>query len=394
MITIRTARWIDRKFGKPLCRILSVIGRFRKKTCPLPNEIRRIVIIKMWGMGSVILSSSAIRNMRLNCPEAHITLITLKQNQSLYAPGPWINQLMYFDLNSLPKAIRSLYQIMSFLRAQPPDIVFDFEFASRFTAMLSFWSYRSFLVGFNPSGSAKNIFDITIPYSETRHISKIFMDSLKAVKFTIHTDELIPCVAEDGEKSKVDAFLKTRGINRFIVFNPNTSSMAPERQWPLERFAELAKRWFADESECVIIVIGGTEDIQRVETLCAMVSSARMISACGHFTIAGTSYMLSKAHALVTNDSGPMHLATLSNTPTIGLFGPETPALYGPVGVNQSALSSNEYCSPCISIYNDKKIVCYRQCACMQNISVSQVYKTLNSYFSKNPSLEIPRSES
>jgi hypothetical protein len=80
------------------------------------------------------------------------------------------------------------------------------------------------------------------------------------------------------------------------------------------------------------------------------------------------------ADVLVTNDSGPGHFAALTSINTVVLFGPETPALFGPVGENQHALYAGLACSPCVSALNHRFSMCKNN-VCMQAITVEQVYK-------------------
>ena len=140
-----------------------------------------------------------------------------------------------------------------------------------------------------------------------------------------------------------------------MVLNPNTSDLAPERMWPLENFAALAKMVRGYDENLALVIIGGPEDRDRVAGLLGtMASTSGVFSSAGLFSLRETTWLLSLAACFVTNDSGPLHLGVLAAVPTIGLFGPETPRLYGPLGPHHRALHSGERCSPCISIYNDK----------------------------------------
>ena len=80
---------------------------------------------------------------------------------------------------------------------------------------------------------------------------------------------------------------------------------------------------------------------------------------------------------MVTNDSGPAHIAAAANLQTIVLFGPETPKLYGPLGTAR-VLYAGLACSPCATAYNHRKTACTDN-VCMQAISVDTVYSELDS---------------
>jgi ADP-heptose:LPS heptosyltransferase len=82
------------------------------------------------------------------------------------------------------------------------------------------------------------------------------------------------------------------------------------------------------------------------------------------------------ADALVTNDSGPAHFATLTQIQVISLFGPETPLLFGADTPRSHIIWKNIPCSPCVSAYNNRFSTCNNN-VCMQRISVDEVFDLL-----------------
>ena len=84
--------------------------------------------------------------------------------------------------------------------------------------------------------------------------------------------------------------------------------------------------------------------------------------------------LLDVASALVTNDSGPAHLAPLVDLPSVVLFGPETPNRYAPLGNTTTSLYAGLACSPCFSAQNHRRSVCQNN-RCLQAITVDE---TLN----------------
>ena len=78
---------------------------------------------------------------------------------------------------------------------------------------------------------------------------------------------------------------------------------------------------------------------------------------------------------MVTNDSGPGHFSSVTPLPTVVLFGPETPALYGSLG-NSLPVFAGLACSPCVSAANHRKTPC-KDNVCMQSIQVSEVVEKM-----------------
>ena len=102
----------------------------------------------------------------------------------------------------------------------------------------------------------------------------------------------------------------------------------------------------------------------------------RCIDFCGKTrNLKDVTTLFSFAKLLVTNDSGPGHLASLSKIPAVVLFGPESPKKYGPLGDTVRSLFANFSCSPCYSPANHRYSICTNN-RCLQAITVDTVYET------------------
>ncbi|HUR26849.1 MAG TPA: glycosyltransferase family 9 protein, partial [Planctomycetota bacterium] len=91
--------------------------------------------------------------------------------------------------------------------------------------------------------------------------------------------------------------------------------------------------------------------------------------------------LLARCAVFVTNDSGPMHLAAALGTPTVGLFGPETPLLYGPLGARVKALYRPPACSPCINVHDNKVASCiWGFPQCLVALDVGEVHAAARAF--------------
>jgi ADP-heptose:LPS heptosyltransferase len=105
---------------------------------------------------------------------------------------------------------------------------------------------------------------------------------------------------------------------------------------------------------------------------------ARVINLAGRSDIPELVALLARADVLVTNDSGPMHIAAAAGTDTVALFGPETPALYRPLCSAPGQHHRVHYlalgCSPCMFVHDNKVLACwFSQAKCMTGIAASDV---------------------
>jgi ADP-heptose:LPS heptosyltransferase len=103
-------------------------------------------------------------------------------------------------------------------------------------------------------------------------------------------------------------------------------------------------------------------------------AGARTLNLAGRTTAGEFVALLAGAALVVSNDSGPMHVAAALGTPTLGLFGPETPQMYAPVGLATRVLYRPPPCSPCINVHDNKVASCvFGFPQCLVQIPVDEV---------------------
>jgi ADP-heptose:LPS heptosyltransferase len=132
------------------------------------------------------------------------------------------------------------------------------------------------------------------------------------------------------------------------VLNPNAHDRLPLRKWPNERFVEIGRRILTDMSGATIVITGTAAERAAAEEVRQQIGSARVLNLAGRTTLRQAIVLHSLAAAVLTNDSGPAHFASLTDTAIVVLFGPETPQLYGPLGPNVEPLWAGIACSPCV----------------------------------------------
>jgi lipopolysaccharide heptosyltransferase I len=149
----------------------------------------------------------------------------------------------------------------------------------------------------------------------------------------------------------------------FVVVNPNARWAS--KRWPLANFAALSKEIYR-RSGALSVIVGGPDDVERGEELARLIGpAATNLTGSGGF--AWLAAVLQRALLMITNDSGPMHLAVALGTPAVAMFGPTDPALVGPYGKGHTALKTTVDCSPCRN-----KQTCSRSIECMTKITVEE----------------------
>jgi heptosyltransferase-1 len=142
------------------------------------------------------------------------------------------------------------------------------------------------------------------------------------------------------------------------------------KRWPADRFALLADRLAEERGWRVVLVAGEAERVQVDAVVRRMRQPCLDLS--GRTTLPQLATVLRRATLLVTNDSGPMHLAVAVGTPVVALFGPTDPRKIGPYGAGHAVLQADIDCAPC------GRQRCVQGLACMNAITVDAVEDAVN----------------
>ncbi len=156
------------------------------------------------------------------------------------------------------------------------------------------------------------------------------------------------------------------GVGPHIAMAP--CSRWESKNWPLGQFQELAARLIREKVAGTIHLLGGPDDVDACQRVCDAVGSEHAHNWAGKLSLVESGGLLAAADLLVSNDSGPLHMAVAAGTPTISLFGPTDPARTGPYGEGHTVLQAQ---LPCLRCY--QRICPEAPQRCMSGISVETV---------------------
>ncbi len=384
MLSFTKMRFMDRYFGSLLCGCFSFVNRLQRgKQLPpkRPSPVQKILMMKYFGMGSLILSSPMVRALRQSYPNARIDLLTIEQNRALSDILPIFDQVYAVDTRSLLSVLRSMFSAVRRIRREKYDVVIDAEFFSRFSVLVSYFARPRYSVGFYlPEIWRGNFLTHPVHFNYYRHAIVTFMALAKRLGVESTNYELVPLVISNDVEKKVQGKLEAIGVapgKRLICINVNTGPLSPERRWPEANFVKLIRSILSEFLDATLLLIGAPSDVPAVTKVSNLLSSedqARTLNVAGKFGLEEFCALLRKSELLITNDSGPLHIAEALAVPTISFFGPETPVLYGPTGESHVVFYKGIYCSPCLNVHNQKKAPCNGNNVCMQLINADDVF--------------------
>lgn len=326
----------------------------------LPQDPARILLIKPSSIGDVVHAIPVWRALRRRWPDAAITWLVAPTCANLIEGLPGLNVLLFERkrLGQAWKSLAAMKELLAFqktLRDAHYDLVVDLQGLFR-SAWFARCTHAPVRVGFaNAREFAWHFYTHGVrPYTMDQHA---ILRNMK-VAAALGCDEAdiafeFPITDDDRAKAAQLA----PGDEPFAVLCPGANW--PTKRWPIDRFAQLP-RPLATRLGLRTIVAGGPAEIPLAQQI------PDAINICGQTSLRQLTAILERATMVITNDSGPMHIAAALGRPLVSLFGPTNPVRTGPFRREASVVRVEMDCSPCYQ----------RNCAdcqCMQRIDVQTV---------------------
>lgn len=377
---IATMKVIDEQLGRMLCSLGSRLMPARAQAMPAPEAVRSIAVVKFWGMGSIVLMTPAIALLREKYPQATITFVTQAANRGIVSLLEGIDDVLTLDVGHGPTAfLGSLAKLVAAVRARRFDLWLDFEFLTRFSALLTGVSGAKTTAGYHAPEIDRGAFHhVLVPFNSYWHISDNFCalasGDLAPATFTRPLQRIVAKPEATALATTRLAALGLRPGEPFVIVNVNAGELALERRWSTERFAALTDELLT-HFPGKVVTVGAPDERAYVGQMVARVSTRdRLIDLSGQTSLDELVALFAAARLLISNDTGPLHLASSVGTPTVGIFGPETPSLFGPRGPQHRVIYKNLACSPCLNIYNGRSVKCrFKTTHCVADITVADV---------------------
>lgn len=364
---IGLAKWLDARLGRLLVWMWALFSRPREAV----REPVTILFIKFWGIGSLILSEPALRRLRSVYPNARIDFLTLAANQELFELVPVVDRIVTIPFRSHWGFVSRSLRLAVALRRTRYDLVIDAEFFSSASTLIGRLCGGRHLIGYcQPGREGRSLLDRSVPFSEKGHAADQFLSLVREAEdgFSVAGSPL-----ESRPRLAAGPVARRAVRPPYAVVNINASPLAFERRWPRDRFEELG-RALLDETNLGIALIGSSAETEYVRPLARSLGrKERVHDLSGKLSLVQLARLLQQAQVLISNDSGPIHMAAALGVPVVGFYGPETPGRYGPLVDKKLVFYENLWCSPCMSVDNAKTVHCINQRRCMRQIEVQLV---------------------
>ena len=348
--------WID-QLAWPLAWLMEMATQFAGQVSSRPQAAQRPVIMKFFGMGSIIRLASILEER--NFDKSQVLLITLDQNAETARLMGFRNVASVRMNTGLPF---DLWTLVNEVRRFRPTVILDLERSSNLVSMVRLWLSRRLNIEFIGFDNRRNnrSFKQGMVYA---------LDSIQPWRFLEDwVGGIQTARPSNGQTVKVDPDK--------VLINLNASDYLAQRRYPLDQYRSVIDSLRSWKPQLQFHFTGTSNEQALVANFLEGFSNPReMRNQAGKWDLHQLTQELSDCSLFITNDSGPMHLAAFLGVPTIALWGPTHYSDFGYRQVNGTTnLSAEKPCSPCFR--NPKSEVgkaCDRRIDCMLELKPESI---------------------
>ncbi|HSV04694.1 MAG TPA: glycosyltransferase family 9 protein [Phenylobacterium sp.] len=298
--------------------------------------VEKILVIKLSALGDFVLALAAMKKIREAHRKAHISLLTTPPFEGLGKASPYFNAV---HTDGRPETFGQWMALRRRLKAAAYDRVYDLQTSNHSNRIFHLlrpdppaWSGIALGCSLAHRNPLRNSMHTLERQADQLMYAGIWPDAPTSPGAAPPPDLSWVWRKEAGERP-VAGGVRPRP---YVMFVPGGSAHRPEKWWPVENYAELARILYARGYD--IVIIGGVQETPLAHAIQRVAPRARDLT--GRTDFARIAVLGAKAALAVGNDTGPLHLAAAAGAPTVVLFSkasdPSVTAPRGRVSIVQS----------------------------------------------------------
>lgn len=310
-----------------------------------------ILVVRLSSMGDLIHTLPAVAALRRRFPDARIDWLVETRHRDVLLDNPDVNGLIEVDTLGWrrrllsPRTWREIRESVSRIRERRYDFVLDLQGTIK-SAVSAFLARSDRRIGFGAGHLKERV--AALLYTERvsanggrPHVIDRHLSLLRALD--IETEERrFPISVSPAAEAAAEQEIERMALSDFAVLNPGGSWET--KRWSPERFGQLAAAIEREWKLPTLVVWGPGEEGMAREVVAASKGAARLAP---RTSLRELVPYIRRASLFVSGDSGPLHLASASGVPAVGIFGPTDPARNGPFGEGDEVVWKQVACSPC-----------------------------------------------
>ena len=331
--------------------------------------VKKILIIKLRGIGDVVLSTIVLDNLKEDFPEAIIDYLTDLPSKSVIEGLPQINKVITFPKQGIWRRLKLFLKI----RWSNYDLIFDC-FANPTTAQLTFISGARYKIGF-PYKGRKYAYNYLGPAERNKyHSALLHLITLENAGLS-HTKQNLYFYIDNSDYLIVKKYFKENNLINKIVVGFSPSGGWQSKKCEPEKFALIGNA-IKKKYNVEILILWGKSDFDEATKIHQLIPNSFLAP---HTSIREMGAFIQSCSFLIANDSGPMHISTAVGTPVLSLHGPTDPLLQGPFGNKHEWINYAELdCIKC------NLLVCPKKHECFIDLPLERIMEKLKLLIEKN----------
>lgn len=327
----------------------------------------KILILKPSSLGDVIQALPVLRLLKTHFRDAQIFWWLDSALRPLLEGDPDLAGIVPFERKRWAAPIRwpEMLRSILWMRRQHFDLVIDLQSLAR-SAAFAWLARGQFLIGLEDAREgARGYYDLAVPRKSFHtHAVDWYLSVLPPLGVPVHDDfTWLPRRPEVA--AAVKSKWKTENKKWFVL---HPGARWENKRWPVEKFTETVRLLSPKFPGIHFTVLGAAVDRSLGETICRAAPD-RCLNLCGETSLLEMIEWIRLSDLMITNDTGPMHVAAALDKPLVAIFGPTEPRRTGPYGQMNSVLRMDLPCSPCLKSH----CTWHNPIECLTSISSEQV---------------------
>ena len=336
---------------------------------------KRIIVTFLMHLGDLILTTPFLYVLRRAAPGAHITYLVDEKLADVVSHNPNVDEVWTIDKKGKDNNIPSILAMSGRISQGKFDVLINLHPNERCSFLDAFArvpiklgaSHFLFRTCFNPY----------IKLNRKIHAADMYLDVLAKIGVKNLKNNGLEIYPGEEDKAYVEEFWRSEDVKkeeRLVGFN--IGSAVVTKRWAPERFAQVADALAGEGYRTIFF--GGTMDVAMVQEATSFMKTKPVI-ATGKFKLGQLAAAMSRCSLIITNDSGPMHVAISQKVPIVAMYGPSHTDLYGPYTKKATVVRA---IPPCDGCHKRMKHHC-DDMRCMRDLTVKQVLDAAHGWLKK-----------
>lgn len=313
---------------------------WRKTVQRVDPTAPRILVVSTTGLGDTLWATPAIKAIKTTYPHAFLGVLTSKIGAAVLSDNPYIDRLITIG----HRCVFQLPSRLRLLRKERFDTILIFHLSQRPVLPLCCLARPAHIIG--TEGINKGL-DALL----TRKLPKKYQHEIqRRLEIVAHVgvhshDPQLAIYPTSKDLLHAQHLLSSLPAHTpIIALHPGAKDRF--KQWPPSSFIALGQQ-LQQKLGAHLLITGSAEEKPLTAALARALPHS--LDLAGHLSIKELAALFSSIDLLITNDTGPMHLAFAMDTKTVALFSSTDPSLCGPLGKkNTKVLYKHKTCTPCL----------------------------------------------